>query len=217
MIKRLTSKQEAFALEYARGGSASDAYRVAYSANNMLPKTITEKASRLLAKGNVRARVEELRASITEAAVLDEARTLRALAAVAHWDPADAYDESGNLRPIRDMPLEVRLAISSIKTKRVSGEPGVVDEVRFLNRNAALDAVVKVLGLQGRTPLPTLGDGTSLADHGQAVIGALAAGAIAPGAAASVLQALAAQARLVEATELLARIEALEARNPKAN
>jgi hypothetical protein len=52
----------------------------------------------------------------------------------------------------------------------------------------------------------------SLADQGQAVLGAMAGGALAPGQAALILGAIAAQARVVEVDELGRRLEALEQR-----
>jgi phage terminase small subunit len=55
----LTPKREAFCLAYLRLGNASEAYRQSYSAGNMADRTIWEKASRLLADGKVKARVED--------------------------------------------------------------------------------------------------------------------------------------------------------------
>lgn len=64
----LTAKQEAFCLAYLETGNGSEAYRKAYGAGAMSAKTINEKASRLLATGKVRARLEELRKPVVEAA-----------------------------------------------------------------------------------------------------------------------------------------------------
>lgn len=210
MSTKLTPKQEAFALTYVRGGSASDAYRSAYDTSRTSDKSVTELASRLLKNVKVRSRIDEIRGAIAEEAVLDEARTLRTMAAVAYFDPADLYDVNGDLLPVREMPHEARLAITAIKTRRIAGEVGVVEEVRFGNRNVALDAVAKVLGVHGRIKLPALNESGSLSEQGRAAIDAMAAGTIAPGVAASILQALAAQARVVEVDELLRRIESLE-------
>lgn len=62
----LTAKQEAFCLAIVSGLSQADAYRKAYDASRMQAKTVQEKASRLMADGKVRARVEELRAPVVE-------------------------------------------------------------------------------------------------------------------------------------------------------
>jgi hypothetical protein len=52
--------------------------------------------------------------------------------------------------------------------------------------------------------------GASLADQGRAVLNAVSAANITPGEAATLMQAVAGQARIIEVTELLTRIEALE-------
>jgi len=62
--KPLTSKEEKFAQLVASGKTQADAYRGAYDAKNMLDATIASKASIVMAKGHVRARVEELRKPI---------------------------------------------------------------------------------------------------------------------------------------------------------
>ena len=83
----LTPKREKFAREVALGKTQADAYRAAFSAANMAPKTIVEKASRLMADGNVRARVGELtekaaeRVGITLESHLRDLLALRNLAA----------------------------------------------------------------------------------------------------------------------------------------
>ena len=56
----LTTKQEIFVQRLLEGNTQAEAYRFAYNCENMKDKTITEKASKLMAKDNVRARYEEL-------------------------------------------------------------------------------------------------------------------------------------------------------------
>ena len=57
----LTTKQEIFVQRLIEGYSQTEAYRFAYNCENMKDKTVTEKASKLMAKDNVRARYEELK------------------------------------------------------------------------------------------------------------------------------------------------------------
>ena len=56
----LTIKEEIFVQRRIEGYSQTEAYRFAYNCENMKDKTVTEKASKLMAKDNVRARYEEL-------------------------------------------------------------------------------------------------------------------------------------------------------------
>jgi hypothetical protein len=59
----LTPKQEAFVRAYLEGGNASAAYRAAYEVKpTTKPASVHQLASRLLARVEVRSRVEELRA-----------------------------------------------------------------------------------------------------------------------------------------------------------
>jgi len=62
----VTPKQEAFCLAYIETGNASEAYRRAYNAENMKPETVNNKGYELLQKGEIRARLAELREPILE-------------------------------------------------------------------------------------------------------------------------------------------------------
>ena len=82
---KLTPKQERFCQVYIETGNASEAYRQAYNAEKMRPDTVNNKAYGLLQKGNIRARLDELRAEHkkrheitvdTLVAELEEARKL---------------------------------------------------------------------------------------------------------------------------------------------
>jgi hypothetical protein len=59
---KLTVKQERFCEAFIETGNASEAYRRTYSTSNMAEKTVWEKASHMLAKDKVKARVENLKA-----------------------------------------------------------------------------------------------------------------------------------------------------------
>lgn len=60
MSDSLTPKQERFVNEWVKTGNKSEAYRIAYDAENMADSTITEKACLTSQKGNVRAMYEKL-------------------------------------------------------------------------------------------------------------------------------------------------------------
>lgn len=208
----MTPKQERFVAEYlVNGNNASAAYRAAYDAGRMSAAAVNVAACKLLKNPKVWLRLDSMRNSAAALAVIDEARTLQVMNDVAHFDLADLYDELGNLLPVHRMPKAARMGITAIKVRRIPGTEGVVEEVRILNRAVALDALAKVRGLYGRMALPVLAAAGTLAEQGRAVIEALAAGTLAPVAAANALQAIAAQAKVVETNELLKRVEALEA------
>lgn len=96
-----------------------------------------------------------------------------------------------------------------IKRLVTAAKDGDIGAARLLLERAV--APVKA----AEQPIPfDLPDGT-LTDQGSAVLKAAAAGELSPGQAAQLLAALAAQAKLTETCELVARIAALEARNAK--
>lgn len=57
----LTPKQEKFCIEYVKTGNKSEAYRLAYNAENMSKEVIHKEASLLSDNRNVSVRIEELR------------------------------------------------------------------------------------------------------------------------------------------------------------
>lgn len=57
---QLTHKQEKFILAVVEGMTQADAYRHAYNASNMSSDTIINKASKLMARDDIRARYNEL-------------------------------------------------------------------------------------------------------------------------------------------------------------
>ena len=68
MSSALTPKQEKFCQAIITGHNQSEACRLAYGVKKATPKTINERASRLMANSKVVARVEELRGPVVEQA-----------------------------------------------------------------------------------------------------------------------------------------------------
>lgn len=63
----LTPKREAYAQNLIKGMSQREAYKAAFNASRMSDKTIDNKASKLFAVGEVRARFDELQAEVVKA------------------------------------------------------------------------------------------------------------------------------------------------------
>ncbi len=64
----LTIKQENFCLAFIETGNATEAYRRAYDAEKMSAKVIANRASELIANGDIAVRIEALRKPAVEAA-----------------------------------------------------------------------------------------------------------------------------------------------------
>ena len=73
-MKLLTPKQEKFCIEYIKLNNATKAYKRAYNTTNMKASTINRKAVEVLANGNVRARVNELREKTENETIIDITR-----------------------------------------------------------------------------------------------------------------------------------------------
>lgn len=69
----------------------------------------------------------------------------------AFYDPANFFEENGNLKKIHDIPQAARMAISGIDVMEVgNGEKGavaVIKKLRFWDRLKAMDALGRHLGL----------------------------------------------------------------------
>lgn len=88
-----SANMEKFAQEVANGASQAGAYRAAYSAGNMADTTLWNNAHKLAARGDVSARIAELRAAVTNAVIFDRAKILEVVLAdalaVVQADPAE--------------------------------------------------------------------------------------------------------------------------------
>lgn len=69
-MAKLTPKQEKFCLEFIQCGNAAEAYRRAYSAEKMKPETVWNSAYKLMENGEVKARVQELRETAAQKAMV---------------------------------------------------------------------------------------------------------------------------------------------------
>lgn len=78
---KLTAKQEAFAQGIADGLGQADAYRMAYDAEGMKDATVYSKASIMMSKGNIRARVDELKSQVAEKQLWSREMSVKALVA----------------------------------------------------------------------------------------------------------------------------------------
>jgi hypothetical protein len=82
------------------------------------------------------------------------ARILEELSYIALADIRQAFDESGNLLPIHELPEHIARAINGIEvTEEFTGrgdlrvKTGVTKKVRFVEKNRALELAAKILGM----------------------------------------------------------------------
>ena len=136
-MKKLTPKQEAFALAYCRLMNGSDAYRAVYAPKKATAKTINEAASRLLKNSKVAARVSEVIEKAAENTGLSVERTLKEISRVAYFDGRKLYNDKGDLIPANEWDADTAAAISHMSN---------AGPVPF-DKNSALEKAMKYHGL----------------------------------------------------------------------
>jgi phage terminase small subunit len=169
-VSILNPKQARFVAEYLKDCNAAQAYiRAGYS-----PKTAETCGPRLLRTAQVAAEVAAAQQRRIDRVEVKADDVLRELLRIATVDLGEAYDEHGNLRPIQDIPKDVRRAIAGIKVfdefdgaGRDRVKIGEVREVKFWDKPRALELLGKHLKLftdvvehQGKLTLEQLVSGS---------------------------------------------------------
>lgn len=102
MTRRLTAKQEAFAVAYVKSGNASAAYRKIYDAKKMKAAVVHVAACQLLKNPKVSVRIDELRAPAFEATKIDIETWARETVKYAFGQPSEEL-KHGDKRGYLDM------------------------------------------------------------------------------------------------------------------
>lgn len=120
----LTPKQEEFVKNIIDGKSQYEAYRNAYNAENMADKTIYEKASRLMAKDNIRARIQELRDQMAKPTIMSAQERLELLTRMAKGEePERIVQYIDGERVELEVPASLKLRREAIDTmNKMTGE-----------------------------------------------------------------------------------------------
>jgi phage terminase small subunit len=156
-------RQRAFVQEYLVDLNATRAYtRAGYKARN--PAVARANAARLIANDSVRAAIEDAARRRMHLIGLTGEAVIRELAHVALADPVDAFYEDGSLKPLREMPEELRRAVSGIDVVEMAGGMKIETEeaggikgfrhvamytkkLRFWDKNTALKLLAEHMAL----------------------------------------------------------------------
>lgn len=154
----MSPAEEAFGQELVkRGGRVSEAYRAAFpeQAKEMTSRQVRDRASSLRDTKRMKAYIASLAAPVSAKIARDfditVERIAAELAAIGFLDPLELFDEVGNLRPMQEIPPQIRAAIASIETTvqrdgvDAEGKPAFVTvrKVRFWDKNSALGNLAK--------------------------------------------------------------------------
>ena len=139
MTRPLTPKVETFCQEYIKDLNGKQAaIRAKYS-----ERTAAAQAARLLTKANVSARLQELISQRSERTQIDADWMLRRLEQDSGADIADLYDETGNIRPVKDWPKAFRTGlVAGVETIQM-GEDGAitVKKIKLVDRAKYLEMI----------------------------------------------------------------------------
>lgn len=146
----ITARRKLFAEEYLKDLNATQAaIRAGYSAKNagkIGPETLNNPAVKEIVEAAMAERIK--RTQISADNVLEE------LWSIARADITQAYDEAGWLKPLKDIPQDVRRALSGLEVQEIfTGEgddrhiSGLMRKLRFNDKIKALELVGKHLGL----------------------------------------------------------------------
>lgn len=140
----LNTQQKLFCYAKARGLNHTDAAKEAgYS-----EKTAGSQGFDLLKKPEIKALVEKLTAKTLAAAEVSISDVIEQLRAILNVDPLNAYDDDGKLKPLKEWPRELRIALASLEVIEFEdeGKPAKLKKVKFWTKTAASDQLLRKLG-----------------------------------------------------------------------
>lgn len=141
----MTPKQQAFVDEYLIDLNATQAAtRAGYSA-----RTANEQGARLLANASVSAAIAAAKRVRSEKTAVDAAWLLSRLADEATADVADLYDETGNVRAVKDWPLIWRTGlVAGIEVESIGAGAGTLTKIKLSDRVKRLELIGKHIDVQ---------------------------------------------------------------------
>ena len=154
----LNSRQNLFCYEYLKDRNATQAaIRAGFSA-----KTSYVIGPRLLSHPHVAYKINRLVETQLDNLKVDADLVLKEILKLAMVDLQDIFDTKGNLRPVEEMPENVRKAISSIEVfEEFEGQGkfrksiGFTKKIRFWPKEKALEMLAKYLKMFGEEKLPS--------------------------------------------------------------
>jgi len=144
-LKPLTDKQEAYCQAYVICMNQSTAYRMAFDAEAMNSNVVGVEACRLHADPKITLRIQELQKEAYDRnkATVDE--LVHVLAGMVRFDPAELYDDEGNILSIKDMPLIARQMLTEFQVDEIKISGSVIGHTKKIKTIAKLDAVEKLM------------------------------------------------------------------------
>ena len=151
-MPKLTIKQEKFVLKYLECGNASEAYRFAYNCSKMSDNTIYNKASKLLNKGEIRARLDYLKTTSQKPQVYQPSKSYESIKRSPFSNFSRLRNGWMELKDFQELSDEEKACIQSVETKKTTrytkeGEP-IEEEwvkIRLYDKQKSLDSISEML------------------------------------------------------------------------
>lgn len=141
-MKKLSPTQEAFCRYVAEGKNQAESYRLAYpGSEKWKADALWSKASRMMARDYIQARVKELQSAAADKVEVEIAVLLRETLRIATSDIAGIIRDGKVLLP-NELDAKTRAAVASFEID----EYGRV-KYKFWDKNAALEKLFKHKGL----------------------------------------------------------------------
>ena len=154
----LTENQRRFCIEYAASRNAVRSYRAAFPKSTYFAAAVA--ASRLLKRLTIQNEVKAARKAHAKGIATDARKTLDELAALAHSDPDDVFDEGPSGEPVlkkwKSITPAGRKSIKKVKVRsrllKGQGDDGdrvleVETELVFHSKDPSLDKLAKYFGI----------------------------------------------------------------------
>lgn len=139
--RKLDFKQQRFCEEYIIDWNQTQAaIRVGYS-----PKSARQVSSRLMTNANIQDYISKCKNKIEELAGVSKLRAVKKLTQIAFADIAEAYNEDGSLKDLKDIPNDIRAAIEGIETINI-GEGISMHKLKAISKRGAIQDLAKMLG-----------------------------------------------------------------------
>lgn len=156
----LSEKEARFCQEYVCSEvlNATQAYLKAFP--HVTYNTARTTAAKLLAKTNIKARINDLNRERNERLSVNSEKVLREIAKQAFYDPREFFDDDGRIKPISEMSPDAAAVISNIETlHKVTGEESdglaVITKIKLPDKRANLELLGRYLKMFDlSTPAP---------------------------------------------------------------
>ena len=142
----LNEKQKLFCREYLKDFNATQAYiRAGYS-----PNGAKQAAFKLLTNADLCRQLTDTISNRTQKAEIDGQRVILELSRLLTVDIIDAFHEDNYLKPLKEIPEDVRRAISAIEIDEIwekegskKVQVGITHKVKFWNKTEAANLLGK--------------------------------------------------------------------------